>query len=134
MFLRIHTADIAYLTQRPRGLFTAIGKLVEEGTLTPEETAEYWRQRHWFEAALPVPGFYADGNSLRAITWYKDNEPGREMFERMSFYVAMGRQYGLTLFRTTASVLPGTVVYEDEWQIGVTDSRHEGEGFSCRAL
>ena len=36
-YYRIHTADIAYITQQPRGLFTAIGKLVDAKTLTEEE-------------------------------------------------------------------------------------------------
>ena len=42
-YYRVHTADIAYITQQPRGLFTAIGKLVDAKTLTQEETAEYWK-------------------------------------------------------------------------------------------
>ncbi len=33
-YFRVHTKDIAYITQQPRGLFTAIGKLVEAKTLT----------------------------------------------------------------------------------------------------
>lgn len=134
MFFRVHTADLAYLTQRPRGLFTAVGKLVDARVLTEEETAEYWRQRHWFEAELPIPPFYADGNVLRAITWYKDNDSGREMFDRMGFYLAMGQKYGLVLYRTSARSVPGEVIYEDAWQIGVTDSQHEGEGYECRRL
>ena len=57
-YYRIHTADIAYITQQPRGLFTAIGKLVDAKTLTEEETAEYWKNREYFEKVLPVPPFY----------------------------------------------------------------------------
>ena len=134
MFFRVHTADVAYLTQRPRGLFTAVGKLVDAGTLTTDETAEYWRQRHWFEANLPIPPFYADGNTLKAITWFKDNTAGREMFGRMEFYLAMGRRYGLELFRTSTRSVPGTLIYEDAWQTGVTNGRHEGDGFVCTKL
>ena len=44
-YYRIHTADIAYITQQPRGIFTAIGKLVDAGILSEEETAEYWKNR-----------------------------------------------------------------------------------------
>lgn len=36
-YYRIHTADIAYITQQPRGIFTAIGKLVDAGILSEEE-------------------------------------------------------------------------------------------------
>lgn len=35
-YYRIHTADIAYITQQPRGIFTAIGKLVDAGILSEE--------------------------------------------------------------------------------------------------
>ena len=53
-YYRIHTADIAYITQQPRGIFTAIGKLVDAGILSEEETAEYWKNRAYFEKVLPV--------------------------------------------------------------------------------
>ena len=36
-YYRIHTADIAYITQQPRGIFTAIWKLVEAKILPEEE-------------------------------------------------------------------------------------------------
>ena len=35
-YYRIHTADIAYITQQPRGIFAAIGKLVDAGILSEE--------------------------------------------------------------------------------------------------
>ena len=28
-YFRVHTADIAYITQQPRGIFTTVGKLVD---------------------------------------------------------------------------------------------------------
>lgn len=42
-YYRVHTADIAYITQQPRGIFTTIGKLVDTKILSEEETAEYWK-------------------------------------------------------------------------------------------
>ena len=53
-YYRIHTADIAYITQQPRGIFTAIGKLVDAGILSLGETAEYRKNRTYFEKALQV--------------------------------------------------------------------------------
>ena len=44
-YFRIHTEDIAWLTKQPRGLFTAVGKLVDERLLTEQEEKEYWRNR-----------------------------------------------------------------------------------------
>ncbi|MBQ7620744.1 MAG: hypothetical protein IJS51_11540 [Treponema sp.] len=84
-YFRIHTADIAYITQQPRGLFTAIGKLVEAKTLTQEETAEYWKNREYFEKVLPVPPFYEKGNPDRATTWFKDTPQGNDIYNQMTF-------------------------------------------------
>lgn len=56
-YFRVHTKDIAYITQQPRGIFTAVGKLVDAKTMTEEEIAEYWKNREYFERVLPVPPF-----------------------------------------------------------------------------
>ena len=94
-FYRIHTADIAYITQQPRGLFTAIGKLVDSKTLTEEETAEYWKNREYFEKVLPVPPFYELGNPDHATTWFKDTPQGNDIYCQMTFYREMAKKYGL---------------------------------------
>ena len=48
-YFRIHTSDIAWLTKKPRGIFTTVGKLVEAKTMTEEEIAEYWKQRAYLK-------------------------------------------------------------------------------------
>ena len=93
-YYRIHTADIAYITQQPRGIFTAIGKLVDAGILSKEETAEYWKNRAHFEKVLPVPPFYEEGNPDKAITWFKDTPEGNQIYSEMTFYREMARKYG----------------------------------------
>ena len=85
-YFRIHTAEKAYLTKQPRGIFTAVWKLVESGILNEEEIKEYWRNREYFEKVLPVPPIYDDGNPAGAITWFKDTEEGKEIYAQMSFY------------------------------------------------
>ena len=73
-YYRVHMKDCAYITKQPRGIFTAVGKLVDSKTLTEEEEKEYWRNREYFERVLPVPPFYEKNNPDGAITWFKDNE------------------------------------------------------------
>ena len=68
-YFRVHTADIAYVTKQPRGIFTAVGKLVDAKLLSEDEEKQYWDQRAYFERVLPVPPFYEEGNPDRAITW-----------------------------------------------------------------
>ena len=43
-YFRVHTKDIAYLTGQPRGIFTAIWKLVEAKTVSAEEEKEYYNK------------------------------------------------------------------------------------------
>jgi hypothetical protein len=128
-YFRIHTNDIAYLTQQPRGLFVSIWKLVEKEIMDSDEVEEYWRQRKWFEANLPVPPFYEDGNSIKAITWYKKTQEGLDMYKKMDFYLRMAKKYDLQLFMTETESLPGKLVYEDDYQIGVIESEHDGSEF-----
>ncbi len=126
-YFRIHTADIAYITQQPRGLFTAIGKLVNEKKLKEEETAEYWKNREYFEKVLPVPPFYENGNPDKAITWFKDTSQGNDIYRQMTFYRTMAKKYGLKLYMSQCTELPGEVIYEDDFQIAVIHQRADAE-------
>ena len=110
---------LADITQQPRGLFTAIGKLVEAKTLTEEETAEYWKNREYFEKVLPVPPFYEKGNPDHAVTWFKDTPQGQDIWNQLTFYREMCSKYGLKLYKTECTTLPGQVIYEDDFQIAV---------------
>lgn len=49
-------------------------------------------------------------------------------------YREMASKYGLTLQMTKCSTVPGMVIYEDNYQVAVVDSRHEGSGFTTVAL
>ena len=118
-YFRIHTSDIAWLTKKPRGIFTTVGKLVEAKTLTEEETADYWKQRAYFEKVLPVPPFYEKGNPDHAVTWFKDTPQGQDIWNQLIFYRQMCSKYIIKLYKSECSTLPGQVIYEDEFQIAV---------------
>jgi len=122
-YFRVHEADIAYITQQPRGIFTVVGKLVDNKVTTEEEAAEYWKNREYFEKVLPVPPFYEQGNPDRAVTWFKDTEEGKRIYEEMSFYREIAAKYGVQLYISECSELPGEVVYEDAYQIAVKNPR-----------
>ena len=126
-YYRVHTADIAYITKQPRGIFTAIGKLVDAKMLTEAETAEYWKNLEYFEKVLPVPPFYKDGNPQGATTWFKDTHQGNDIYTQMTFYRDMAAKYGLKLYRSECSELPGQVIYEDDFQIAVINTRADIE-------
>lgn len=124
-YYRVHTADNAYLTQQPRGIFTAVWRLVDDGILSEAETAEYWKNRRYFEEILPVPPFYEQGNPEGAITWFKDTEAGNRIYEQLTFYRDMAAKYGLALYLTECNELPGEVIYEDDYQIAVKNQRND---------
>lgn len=118
-YYRIHTADIAYMTKRPRGIFTTVGKLVDSKTLTEDEEKEYWRNREYFEEVLPVPPFYQDNNPDGAITWFKDTPEGDDIWRQMTFYREMCSKYNVKLYISECEEIPGEVIYEDKFQIAV---------------
>ena len=122
-YFRVHEADIAYITQQPRGIFTVVGKLVDNKVTTEEEAAEYWKNREYFERVLPVPPFYEQGNPDRAVTWFKDTKDGRRIYEEMTFYREMAAKYGVQLYISECCELPGEVIYEDAYQIAVKNPK-----------
>ena len=122
-YFRIHTDDTAYLTQQPRGIFTAVGRLVNAKLLTEQETAQYWKERAYFERVLPVPPFYEQGNPDRAVTWFKDTEEGNRIWAEMTFYREMAKKYGLPLYLSVCDEIPGELIYEDAYQIAVIHPR-----------
>ncbi|MCR5528134.1 MAG: hypothetical protein K6F49_02845 [Saccharofermentans sp.] len=118
-YYRIHTADIAYMTKRPRGIFTTVGKLVDSKILTEDEEKEYCRNKEYFEEVLPVPPFYQDNNPDGAITWFKDTPEGDGIWKQMTFYRDMCSKYNVKLYISECDGVPGEIIYEDEFQIAV---------------
>ena len=124
-YYRVHTADQAYLTKQPRGIFTAVGKLVDAGVLSEAETEEYWNNRRYFEDVLPVPPFYDQGNPDGAITWFKDTPEGNRIWEEMTFYRNMTVKYGVQLYLSECTDIPGEIIYEDDFQVAVKNPRND---------
>ena len=124
-YYRVHTADQAWLTKQPRGIFTTVGKLVDAGVLSEAETEEYWNNRRYFEDVLPVPPFYDQGNPDGAITWFKDTPEGNRIWEEMTFYRNMAAKYGVQLYLSECTDIPGEIIYEDDFQIAVKNPRND---------
>lgn len=118
MYYRYHTTYYSPKTGEAVGLFVAVGHLVDRKILTEEEIEEYWKQRAHAEIILPVPPFYADGNTIRAITWFKDNDKTKELLKEFEFYFKMLEKYKVELIIDTSEA-PGKIIYEDDYQIGV---------------
>ena len=118
-YFRVHMKDCAYITKQPRGIFTTVGKLVDSKMLTEEEEKEYWRNREYFEKVLPVPPLYENNNPDGAITWFKDSEEAKNIWNQMTFYREMCKKYGVKLYISECDEIPGELIYEDSFQIAV---------------
>lgn len=99
------------------GLFVAVDHLRRAGRLTAEQEALYLDIDDWFQEHLPNPDFYADGNTVGAVTWFKTPVPP-EMQTRMEQLGAMLTAHGVE-FEVVRSDEPGAVIYEDPFQIGI---------------
>jgi hypothetical protein len=107
----------------PVGIFGACHHLRRAGRLSPEDDRLFSDVDAWFDRALPEPPFYRDGNSLKAITWFKKSaihlidalRPLREILERYD-----------VPYDVIETDDPGTIVYEDEFQVGVVEARFPG--------
>jgi hypothetical protein len=99
------------------GIFVAVDHLRRAGLLSVEEEEVYFDIDDWFRVALPNPPFYADGNSIGAVTWFKKSR-ARDLLERLRPLQRILERHGVEHV-VTESTDPGRVVYEDEFQVGV---------------
>ncbi len=99
------------------GVFVAVDHLRRASRLTAQQEARYLDIDDWFLAHLPNPDFYADGNTLGAVTWFK--QPVRpDMAAQVDELCAMLASHGVAHHRVISSE-PGDIVYEDAFQVGV---------------
>ncbi len=97
LYFRYHVNYKSPKTQEPVGLFVAVWHLVQNNVLTKEEVDEYWMMRRYTEEVLPIPPFYADGNKIGAVTWFKDNEKARKFLGELGFYFDILKKYNVEL-------------------------------------
>lgn len=115
-FVRLHA------TYRGRlgievGIFVAVDHLRRADRLSEDEEELYFDIDDWFNANLPNPPFYEDGNTVCAVTWFK-RPTSPEMLKRLEPLCDILTKYGVEWVAAESSD-PGEVVYEDKFQVGV---------------
>ena len=99
------------------GVFVAVDHLRRGGRLTAEQAEVYFGIDDWFQEHLPHPGFYADGNTVGAVTWFKTPLPA-DMQTRVDQLCAILSAHDVA-FDIVRSDSPGVAIYEDQYQVGV---------------
>ncbi len=101
----------------PVGIFVAVDHLRRADLLTVDEEETYFDIDDWFIEHLPNPDFYDDGNSVGAVTWFRA-ACSADLLPRLEPLAAILASHQVACL-TSSSDDPGTVVYEDRFQIGV---------------
>jgi hypothetical protein len=117
-FFRVH-ADYVGRVGVEVGIFVAVDHLRRAGLLSDAEEDLYFDIDDWFRNALPVPPVYADGNTLGAVTWFREAVRGRGAFAgRIDALRGILTAHGVS-HGESASDDPGPILYEDDHQICV---------------
>ncbi|TIC86600.1 hypothetical protein [Nocardioides sp. GY 10127] len=99
------------------GIFVAVDHLRRAGRLTPAETERYLEIDDWFLEHLPHPPFYADGNTVGAVTWFREPVPPA-MASRVLALRDLLTAHGVEHEEVRSSD-PGVEIYRDDVQVGV---------------
>lgn len=79
----------------------------------------YLETKEWFIQNLPNPPFYDDNNSINAVTLFKDGNKAPEMITHLEPFFNIANKYNVEIIKSISKKLPGLLIYEDEYQIGI---------------
>lgn len=121
MYIRFHGNYSSPKTKQPYGVFVVIYHLYRDGKLSDSDSKLYLDTKEWFEQNLPNPPFYADNNSVNAVTWFKDGIKAQEMITHLEPFFQIAEKHNVELIKSISIELPGNLIYEDEFQIGIVN-------------
>ena len=114
MLIRFTTLATDSDSGHTSGILVSAHDLRDNGELTVNEHSELRVSLVWFNENLTVPGILKSKEHRRAISWFKP--AAVEAIQRMWHLKGILELHGLYIevLRTSD---PGSIVYEDEWQI-----------------
>ncbi|CAH1222168.1 hypothetical protein PAECIP111891_05299 [Paenibacillus allorhizoplanae] len=119
MYIRFHGNYLSPKLKQPYGIFVVIYHLYRDGKLSEREIKLYLDTKEWFEQNLPNPPFYDDNNLVNAVTWFKDGIKAAEMITQLKPFFHIAEKYNIEIIKSISNDLPGILIYEDEYQIGI---------------
>lgn len=119
LYIRFHGNYSSPKTKQPYGIFVVIYHLYRDGKLSESDGKFYLGTNEWFEQNLPNPPFYDNNNSVHAVTWFKDGIKALEMVNHLEPFFTIAKKYNVEIIKSFSKELPGRLIYEDEYQVGI---------------
>ena len=125
-YMRIQGRETAWITKKPVGIFALCWRNVYNNVFSEADKEIFISVENWFVENLPYPPFYgennddANANTLGAITYFKNNDKTDAMLERLAPALELLVKYKIP-YDIVYTDYAGKIIYEDEYQIGVTD-------------
>lgn len=104
----------------PLGVFQVAFRLRDADELEPHEEEWLEREMAWLRMHLPSPDCLRDDGNERAICWFRPT--AQHAIDRVRGIVALLESRG-TIVRMLTTADPGTIVYEDKWQVVAKPTR-----------
>lgn len=125
-YVRIQGRETSWVTKKPVGVFSLCWRKVKSDIFSEEDKVKFIEANQWFVENLPYPPFYGESNddhnsnAIGAITFFKNNANGKVMFERLVPIFELLDKYQIP-YDIIYTNYVGKIIYEDEYQVGVTD-------------
>ncbi|MCL2771803.1 MAG: hypothetical protein FWD71_00510 [Oscillospiraceae bacterium] len=123
-YVRIQGRETAWVTKKPVGIFALGWRKVKNDIFSEEDKEKFMETENWFVENLPYPPFYGENNddpnanTIGAITFFKNNDNAKIMFERLAPIFKLLDKYQIP-YDIVYTNYAGRIIYEDEYQIGV---------------
>ncbi|WP_028552120.1 hypothetical protein [Paenibacillus sp. UNC451MF] len=127
MYIRYHGNYSSPKTKQFYGIFVVIYHLFRDDKLSESDSKLYLDTKEWFEQNLPNPPFYDDNNSVNAVTWFKYGNKTPEMMIHLEPFINIAKKYNVEIIKSISKELPGILIYEDEYQVGIVPRCANGE-------
>ena len=114
-YVRIQGREESWITKYPKGVFGMCWRMIMDGIMNEEDEKTFREIDEWFRENLPEPEPCKNGEKV--ITFFK-TENTAEMQEKIAGAVELLDKYDHP-YDIVYTNFVGTIVYEDEWQIGV---------------
>ena len=114
MYLRFETLKKCDSSDSREGVFQAAFSLRDSGNLLAYEQKELEKKLEWFNMHLESPDCLRDEGNHRGICWFHPRaEKPMALIRDICFLL---NEYGIHT-QMVKSRNPGTIIYEDGWQI-----------------